>query len=422
MATDITIKRYNGSSWEELAPKTTVEQVDGLQTALNGKQDTSNLVTSVSSSSLDTQYPSAKLFYDTTTGIMEVAEGKTKSYVTGVYQDANDRYYLAAGAVGSSPLPSGTPVLPSQLSMIEITGSTSSVDISQYQYLYILDSDGTQILKSIDILDFNTGDVLLLIPTNLPDFWFNETDVDTVLYKLETTKVDLSNCVTTNTTQTGLTGDKTTNGTFTFDDPNNNGTRNIIKFDSLFINNRSALEGTNLVYDGLEFIDSSSSSVVTKYKSDSIVKGSAILTLPSASGTLLVDADLNAYAPKASPTFTGTVELPTTTKITGITSTGLVKYTNGVLSVDTTSYVPTTRTVNGKALSSDITLSASDVSALPSNTAYLASAGLSSDTRTLTITPSSGSAISFDSGNVTTLNTTAPTSSKTGDIWFQTSA
>ena len=32
------------------------------------------------------------------------------------------------------------------------------------------------------------------------------------------------------------------------------------------------------------------------------------------------------------------------------------------------SYVPTTRTVNGKALSADITLSASDVSALPSNT------------------------------------------------------
>lgn len=34
-------------------------------TLLNGKQDVSNLVTSVSSSSTDAQYPSAKLFYDT---------------------------------------------------------------------------------------------------------------------------------------------------------------------------------------------------------------------------------------------------------------------------------------------------------------------------------------------------------------------
>ena len=37
----------------------------GVYTALSGKQDTSNLVTSVSSASTDSQYPSAKLFYDT---------------------------------------------------------------------------------------------------------------------------------------------------------------------------------------------------------------------------------------------------------------------------------------------------------------------------------------------------------------------
>lgn len=36
-----------------------------LANALSGKQDVSNLVTSVSSSSTDSQYPSAKLFYDT---------------------------------------------------------------------------------------------------------------------------------------------------------------------------------------------------------------------------------------------------------------------------------------------------------------------------------------------------------------------
>ena len=40
-------------------------QIDGIETAMNDKQDVANLVTSVSSSSTDTQYPSAKLFYDT---------------------------------------------------------------------------------------------------------------------------------------------------------------------------------------------------------------------------------------------------------------------------------------------------------------------------------------------------------------------
>jgi hypothetical protein len=49
-------------------------------------------------------------------------------------------------------------------------------------------------------------------------------------------------------------------------------------------------------------------------------------------------------------------------------------------------YVPTTRTVNGKALSSNITLSASDVQALPSTTSYVKSASVSGNTLTLTTT------------------------------------
>ena len=40
---------------------------------------------------------------------------------------------------------------------------------------------------------------------------------------------------------------------------------------------------------------------------------------------------------------------------------------------DLSGYVPTSRTINGKALSSDISLTASDVSALPSNTTYVSS-------------------------------------------------
>lgn len=49
--------------------------------------------------------------------------------------------------------------------------------------------------------------------------------------------------------------------------------------------------------------------------------------------------DGTSYAPIASPNFTGTVTLPTSVKIGSSTSTGLVKYTNGVLSIDTSSYL-----------------------------------------------------------------------------------
>lgn len=57
--------------------------------------------------------------------------------------------------------------------------------------------------------------------------------------------------------------------------------------------------------------------------------------------------DGTAYAPLAGPTFTGTVTIPTTTKISNLTSTGLVKYTNGVLSIDTNSYVKANNAITG---------------------------------------------------------------------------
>ena len=57
--------------------------------------------------------------------------------------------------------------------------------------------------------------------------------------------------------------------------------------------------------------------------------------------------DTTTYAPAASPTFTGTVTLPTTVKIGTSTATGLIKYTNGVLSIDTTSYVKANNAIAG---------------------------------------------------------------------------
>lgn len=52
-----------------------------------------------------------------------------------------------------------------------------------------------------------------------------------------------------------------------------------------------------------------------------------------------VNSLLALKAPLASPTFTGTVTLPTSVKIGNLTSTGLVKYTNGTLSIDNNNYL-----------------------------------------------------------------------------------
>lgn len=53
-------------SYNDLSNKPTmVTSVNGNTGAVTGMQTTSNLVTSVSSASTNTQYPSAKLFYDT---------------------------------------------------------------------------------------------------------------------------------------------------------------------------------------------------------------------------------------------------------------------------------------------------------------------------------------------------------------------
>lgn len=63
------------------------------------------------------------------------------------------------------------------------------------------------------------------------------------------------------------------------------------------------------------------------------------------------------------------------TSISGLASnvTGLIKLTNGVASVDTTSYVPTTRTINTKALSNNITLYAGDIAISSSDSTTIAS-------------------------------------------------
>ena len=71
--------------------------------------------------------------------------------------------------------------------------------------------------------------------------------------------------------------------------------------------------------------------------------------------------------------------------------------------VDLSGYVPTSRTINGKALTSNISLTASDVSALPSNTTYVSSFNGSTGAITY-IAPVTS--VNGQTGAVTTPNTT----------------
>ena len=57
-----------------LTSSTGVTSVNGAHGAVTGIQTTSNLVTSVSSSSTNSQYPSAKLFYDTVGNVESVLQ------------------------------------------------------------------------------------------------------------------------------------------------------------------------------------------------------------------------------------------------------------------------------------------------------------------------------------------------------------
>lgn len=109
--------------------------------------------------------------------------------------------------------------------------------------------------------------------------------------------------------------------------------------------------------------------------------------------------------------------------------------------VDLSGYVPTSRTVNGKALSSDISLTASDVSALPSSTTYVSSfngesgaitytapvTSVNGQTGAVTITDSDeklkissiGSSNSLYYPIISTTSTTAETKYYCGDFRFR---
>lgn len=96
-------------------------------------------------------------------------------------------------------------------------------------------------------------------------------------------------------------------------------------------------------------------------------------------------------------------------KLSNLTTNGNVKTSSGdgTISVDTTAYVPQTTTVNGHALSSNVTVTASDLSPISSN--LISTAGAGSDNTSgvvgyyVSSTVSVGSAVSLTSGSPSTV-------------------
>ena len=206
-------------------------EIDGTKYDLdNGYEKLSNKVTTLSSYSTDTQYPSAKVVWDNLTNVRAVAEGKCKTFVLS---------YASTISIVKSMLteePSTTIALlydgsdlfdnqtPTDISQAILNGDYDSVTvlnssfntqddyinfsigsgdtkyllfnnmlISGYESPYGGDAWAIVKLQSNSYKFCKQGDIMLVMETNVPDRW-----VATGLRynKLETSKIDLTNYVT----------------------------------------------------------------------------------------------------------------------------------------------------------------------------------------------------------------------------------
>lgn len=126
----------------------------------------------------------------------------------------------------------------------------------------------------------------------------------------------------------------------------------------------TAAKGTDNGFARGDHVHPTDTSRQAKITASGILKGNGSGGVSAAvAGTDYAAASHN----QALSTITGADDLQAIEALTG--TSGLLKKTAAnTWALDTTTYVPSTRTVNGKALSSNITLSASDVNALPSST------------------------------------------------------
>ena len=161
MSTNLTIKRYNGTTWEELYPKTIIEQVDGLETALSGKQATLTFDNAPTQNS--TNPVKSGGIYTAINNVMNVANGKTNTYVCS-YTNPNQ--------------------------VLNSTADTITIPKEDNDLQSVEGED-------IGVGGLKLGDVIYVTETDVPDRWVGSiTSTNVVLYKMETTKVDLSSYLT----------------------------------------------------------------------------------------------------------------------------------------------------------------------------------------------------------------------------------
>ena len=93
-----------------------VQQIYDINDELGNKEDISNLVTSVDSSSTDDQYPSAKLLYD------------TKQTLSGLIQDVDEETEKVANKVTSISSSSTNTQYPSAKAVYDLFNSIVDAD------------------------------------------------------------------------------------------------------------------------------------------------------------------------------------------------------------------------------------------------------------------------------------------------------
>ena len=228
MAHDITMKRYdatlnNGNGdWVDLYPKTKAGNLytaDGTTKIFDSNDKLQStyidLATTVTGTGDGASKPVtsgavASAIQTATEDLTEIAEGKTKTFVTDLVPNNTSNptgYYILAES--SSTVKSvGTNIQYSTAGIhpYEVTSSTTTLDLNEYiawycveaaaqagyyKITYVINNDGSWTGTNDTSGNIHVGDNLLITDVAFPDFWFTTT-AGYSLSILETAKIDLS--------------------------------------------------------------------------------------------------------------------------------------------------------------------------------------------------------------------------------------
>lgn len=202
-------------------------------------------------------------------------------------------------------------------------------------------------ITGITLSDLQVGDIINLKDLNVPDYWVSQVSPSVSLSKMETSKVDLTNYVTTNTSQT-INASKTfgaspilNNAIFLRGKDSGGTARNLIGIsasNNVVINNENigeTLVGGGMLSpisakNGLLDLGGASNKFKDLYLSGTIKDGTNTFTLPNATGTLALQSEIptvpTALSQLTNDTgFITSADLPTIDTAISISSTNAVQ-------------------------------------------------------------------------------------------------